>query len=392
MKKAVKWISLLIIPVMLMTALCFAPTATPVQAASLNDLYSQLDKLNKEQQNYSALIKEATADMEAAYAEVKRLNGEIQLYEDRIAVYNDIIAGLDAEIGVLQADLDRNEAELTVYYEIYYERVRANYEAGQTTYLDVLLGAGSFTDYLTRVDVVEQIMTYDNNLIKLMNDTIDKINEQKTKLEEKRAENEEARSALNKEQASLKNLRSQYQAAVNNNQAKIAQYEANKHKAEEAKNKINAEIDKLISLENGYVGGTWVWPTPSAKIITSRFGWRTHPVTGQATTFHSAIDIGASYGSSLLATNSGTVVAVSYEYYGGYYIAIDHGGGYSSRYYHLSAQYVKVGQTVARGELIGRTGNSGVYTTGPHLHFEIHAPNANGVSVAVNPLNYVSPY
>lgn len=391
MKKAIKWISLLIIPVMLMTALCFAPTATPVQAASLNDLYGQLNSLNQQQQQYQALINSATATLTAAQAEVEKLSGEIRIYEDKIQVYNGIIAGLDAEIGVLQADLDRNEKELAIYYEIYYERVRANYEAGQTTYLDVLLGAGSFTDYLTRVDVVEQIMTYDNNLIKLMNETIDKINEQKTQLEEKRAENEAARAELDAEQTALETTRAKYQKTVNENRAAIAAYEAKKHQAEEAKKKLNDEIDRLINLENGFVGGAFTWPVPGITWITSRFGYRTDPFTGK-TKYHNAIDIGTPSGTALRAANSGTVVAVSYEYSGGYYIAIDHGGGFSTRYFHLSAQYVSVGQTVARGELIGRTGSSGAAVTGPHLHFELHAPRGDGSIGPVNPLDYVTPY
>lgn len=391
MKKAIKWISLLAIPVMLMTALCFAPTATPVQAASLNELYGQLNNLNQQQQQYQALINGATATLTAAQAEVEKLSGEIRIYEDKIQVYNGIIANLDAEIGVLQADLERNENELAVYYEIYYERVRANYEAGQTTYLDVLLGAGSFTDYLTRVDVVEQIMTYDNNLIKLMNDTIDKIHEQKTQLEEKRAENEAARAELDAEQTALETTRAKYQKTVNENRAAIAAYEAKKHAAEEEKKKLNEEIDRLINLENGFVGGAFTWPTPGITWITSYFGYRKDPFTG-ATKYHNAIDIGTPSGTALRAANSGTVIAVSYQYAGGYYIAIDHGGGFSTRYFHLSAQYVKVGQTVARGELIGRTGSSGAAVTGPHLHFELHGPRTDGSIGPVNPLDYVTPY
>ncbi len=391
MKKAIKLIGLLAILVMLVTAIPAAPAMPTVQAASLSELYGQLDDLNKQQQQYQQLIDAATATLTQAQAEVERLSGEIRIYEDKIQVYNGIIANLDAEIGVLQADLERNEAELATYYEIYYERVRANYETGQTTYLDVLLGAGSFTDYLTRVDVVEQIMIYDNNLIKLMNDTIDTINQQKTDLEAKRAENADVRTKLNAEQSALKKTRSQFQKTVNANRAAINQYQSAKHAAEEAKKKLNKEIDRLINLENGFVGGSFTWPTPGITWITSYFGYRKDPFTG-ATKYHNAIDIGTPSGTSLYAANSGTVVAVSYQYSGGYYIAIDHGGGFSTRYFHLSAQLVKVGQTVTRGQLIGRTGSSGAAVTGPHLHFELHGPNANGTIGPLNPLNYVKPY
>ncbi len=392
MKKIIRIVSLLLVLMLFVTGVPDITPVAQVQAASLSELYDELNKLNKEQSNYNSLINSANKDMDKALAEVKRLNGEIQLYEDKIAVYNNIIQGLDAEIGVLQTDLEKNQAELDVYYEIYYERVRANYEAGQTSYLEVLLGAGNFTDFLTRIDVVEQIMVYDNNLIKLMNETIETINTQKTALEEKRAENETARAELDAQQTALEKSRSQYQTVVNNNKKKIQQYQAAQELAEKKKAELNKEIDKLVSADSSFAGGTWVWPTPGVTLITSRFGYRKDPMGSGTTKYHSAIDIGAPYGTTLRATNSGKVIAVSYETYGGYYIAIDHGGGYSSRYYHLSAQSVKVGQQVTRGDIIGRTGNSGRYTTGPHLHFEIHAPNSSGKSVAVDPLLYVTPY
>lgn len=210
-------------------------------------------------------------------------------------------------------------------------------------------------------------------------------------MEEKRAENEAARAELDAEQTALEATRAKYQKTVNENRAAIEAYEAKKHQAEEAKKKLNDEIDRLINLENGFVGGAFTWPVPGITWITSRFGYRTDPFTGK-TKYHNAIDIGTPSGTALRAANSGTVVAVSYEYSGGYYIAIDHGGGFSTRYFHLSAQYVSVGQTVARGELIGRTGSSGAAVTGPHLHFELHAPRGDGSIGPVNPLDYVTPY
>ncbi|MGB9663173.1 MAG: M23 family metallopeptidase, partial [Moorellaceae bacterium] len=97
--------------------------------------------------------------------------------------------------------------------------------------------------------------------------------------------------------------------------------------------------------------------------ISSPFGYRGRE-------FHSGMDISASYGTPVAAAESGVVIGAGYE--GGYgrLITIDHGGGLVTRYAHLSAYNVRVGQTVARGEVIGYVGTSG-RTTGPHLHFEV---------------------
>lgn len=69
-------------------------------------------------------------------------------------MYRQIIEQLDAEIEVLVADLESKQAGLDLYLDRYYMRVRANYEAGQTSYLEVLLTSASFSDYLTRTDIV----------------------------------------------------------------------------------------------------------------------------------------------------------------------------------------------------------------------------------------------
>lgn len=98
---------------------------------------------------------------------------------------------------------------------------------------------------------------------------------------------------------------------------------------------------------------------------------------------HDGVDMAASVGTNVIATASGTVTRA--EYYGGYgyCIDIDHGGGVLSRYGHLSRIDVSVGQTVAQGEQIGLSGNTG-NSTGPHLHFEIRIDGE-----AVNPFDYL---
>lgn len=117
--------------------------------------------------------------------------------------------------------------------------------------------------------------------------------------------------------------------------------------------------------------GNFVWPTQG--VITQGFYW-----------YHPGIDIANAGAPNILAADSGTIVAIGWDNTGyGNKIIIDHGNGMQTLYAHMSAFYVTLGQTVNKGDSIGRMGSTG-HSTGTHLHFEIHQ---NGVHM--NPLAYL---
>lgn len=117
--------------------------------------------------------------------------------------------------------------------------------------------------------------------------------------------------------------------------------------------------------------------------ISSRFGYRIHPVLG-IPKFHSGLDISAPYGSPIKASMSGVVEKTGYDEDGyGYFIVIRHGNSIKTLYGHLSQILVKEGQKVNRGQIIGKVGDTGM-TTGPHLHFEVIK---NGKRI--NPKRYI---
>ena len=130
---------------------------------------------------------------------------------------------------------------------------------------------------------------------------------------------------------------------------------------------------------DGKSTGAFVWPLPATKQISSYFGSRWGST-------HGAIDIsnGRVYGKPIIASDGGKVVEAGWHYSYGYYVLIDHGNGFKTRYAHCSKLNVKVGQRVAQGEYIADVGNTG-NSYGAHLHFEIIK---NGK--LVNPLNYVN--
>ncbi|MFQ6848150.1 MAG: M23 family metallopeptidase, partial [Clostridium perfringens] len=122
---------------------------------------------------------------------------------------------------------------------------------------------------------------------------------------------------------------------------------------------------------------------PAPGGVTDPFGPRVHPVTGKRSV-HTGADLGASYGTPILASKSGTVVEAGWNTAYGNMVIIDHGDGTSTLYGHSSRLAVQAGQHVSQGQVIAYVGSTG-YSTGPHLHFGIMI---NGEWV--NPMNYIS--
>lgn len=131
--------------------------------------------------------------------------------------------------------------------------------------------------------------------------------------------------------------------------------------------------------------GSYIWPSDSSSRVTDYFGPRTHPVTGEPDD-HYGIDIGAGYGTNVLAADAGQVVTAEWHWSYGNHIIIDHGDGRRTLYAHMSVLSAHAGQSVSQGEIIGLVGETGV-VDGAHIHFETHV---NGVRV--DPLTYFSGY
>lgn len=143
------------------------------------------------------------------------------------------------------------------------------------------------------------------------------------------------------------------------------------------KQPVEAVYEVGTKKPSGVGSGSFVWPVPGVRTISSPFG----PRWGR---MHRGIDIstGGIYGRTVVAADSGTATVKRSAGGYGLHIIISHGNGYSTCYAHLSAVSISSGATVAKGQAIGRVGNSGA-STGPHLHFEIRVNN-----VARNPMNY----
>lgn len=131
--------------------------------------------------------------------------------------------------------------------------------------------------------------------------------------------------------------------------------------------------------EPHYEGGTFCFPLADYVRVSSDYGWRIHPISGERK-FHSGIDFAAVSGTAIYAAADGMVTAAGFNSSMGNYVKIDHGNGLGTVYMHTSALYVAAGQTVEPGDVIAAVGSTGD-STGPHLHFSV---TVNGT--------YVSPW
>lgn len=152
--------------------------------------------------------------------------------------------------------------------------------------------------------------------------------------------------------------------------------------SEEDENRIEEELKRLeISINRENLPMIWA----HLGKINNEFGFRRNPFGGRTYEFHAGMDIDGEKGDSVIAPGGGTIIKAGWE--GGYgnLIEIDHGGGLTTRYGHLSKVEVAVGDTVTRGQLIGLIGSTG-RSTGPHLHYELRLNDKT-----INPRRFLPP-
>ena len=293
-----------------------------------------------------------------------------------------IVEALEAEKAAELEEAQRLENE---QLERYRARVRAMEENGGYNILAIISKSDSFSDMLTAMDDVGEIMESDRQLEDAYIAARENTESVKADYEDTRAELEELKAQLKAEQEELeKDIEEAIQIILdleNDLENRQAEYDA----IMAAEDAANATIDKLVAeLEaqraaaeaggssgggSANASGSFLWPVASYVYVSSRFGLRVHPITGEKKS-HTGIDIASNQGTAVYASDGGTVTLAGWN--GGYgnCIMIDHGNGYVTLYGHLSSISVSVGQTVSQGATIGAVGSTG-NSTGPHLHFEV---------------------
>ena len=385
--------------ILAMVCCLFAVDLSPAYAKVTQ---SQIDALKKEASGLSTEKKELQKKVDALSAELKNnrqkkelLDGQIRVLSTEIANTESQIAAYSELIAQSQAELAQAEEEEAAQYELFCQRVRAMEEQGTVDYWSVLFRATSFSDLLGRLDIVNEIMEYDQRVIDDLKKLQEEIAARKADLEKQKADSEAAKATLLSQKTELDEQRSaanelvkQLQADTDEARAEMAAVAAE----EEALLAQAVRLSRELAAQQAAAGqpssaalGGYIWPVTSRR-ITSQFGPRNTGIKG-ASTNHKGVDIGGvGYNSEVRAAKAGTVIISSYSSSYGNYVSISHGSGNTTVYAHLSSRKVSVGQRVDQGQLIGITGSTGI-SSGPHLHFEIMENGAR-----INPLKYLKGY
>lgn len=429
-KKIISFIAILMAVLMLMMlVVSVIPTkAYAVTQADIDEVQRKKDELMAQreasqekidqlkEQQASVLEQKAALDERNQYAQQ-----QLELVQDQIQMYSDMIAAKREEVAAAK---EKEDQQLRRYRT----RVRAMEENGGYNILTLLFNASSFSQLLTSLDDIGEIMESDRKLEDEYIAAREEHERVQAEYEQVKSELEAKQEELQAEKAELEGLiaeadqlladlekdiekaqkeyeiaeaaraaaaatLSQLVAELNRQNAQIAQNQNNNSSSGGSTGGDTSSGDTatgsgsggentgssgstgggMISAGSQGVTGTGslVWPVPCSHTVTSRFGWRIHPITGTER-YHDGMDIDGygHEGYAIVACDAGVVVKSTWSDSYGYYVMIDHGNGMQTLYAHMSSTAVSYGDTVSQGQTIGYLGSTG-WSTGTHCHLEI---------------------
>lgn len=375
-----------------------AVLALIILATAAAPVYASVQKLEQERGTVQRELQQERRNLKEQHNRRTELEGELEQLDQRLgklqselAEVNNEITTTETEVAQTQEALAETETELAGKEELFKRRLRTIYEQGSQSYVDILFGASSFSDFLTRFNNLKIIAASDQDLIEEVRAERDRIEEMKKELEQKKSSLDRMRRKLLNNETAVEQTIASRKSVRGELQQEIAQVEQAIKELDQAEQDLEWQIRALSSqgtgesTEEGDGGGKLRFPVEPPYAISSPFGWRIHPIY-KDWRLHTGIDIATNgQPNYILAAGAGSVIIVGYSEVFGYHITIDHGNGLTTVYKHLrkGSITVGVGRQVTRGQRIARAGSTGRDTTGVHLHFEVRI---NGVPK--NPMKY----
>lgn len=413
-----------------------------VSANSLKDLQQEKKQLENKKKELDSTIKSKESELQTNKSSIESILGQIQTLNTKVQETNDNITRVEAEIAQTTAEIEALHISITDLETkiqerdiVLRERVRSiQVNGGSVSYLDVLLGANSFSDFIDRFSAVTTLVDADRTIMQQQADDQKKLEEEKELVEQKLVEQEESKEELQSLKDSLESQKKEKDGLVRSLEKKQEELSNEKEDLEHLfaeTNEMSQELEQEIVAEQKRIAeiarvaaeekkrqaaqqsqgssssssgsgssvsqtpppniSSGTWTRPASGRFTSPFGWRTHPIHGTQRQ-HRGLDIANSVGTPIVAAGDGVVSRASWHNSYGNHVMITHvvdGQVYTTVYAHLSSLGIGAGQQVSKGQYIGGMGSTGD-STGSHLHFEFHVGYYSGKGPsAVNPLNYV---
>lgn len=421
--------------------------AADVSAASLKELQQQKKEADSKKSNLQqdihqkkSAITTNQSKIDDILSKIKELNQQIDKTNQEMNTVRTNIENTKKEIDKLRKSIEDLEQKIEERDVVLRERARTLQTRGTSvSYVEVLLGASSFADFIDRFSTVTTLVEADRNIMRQQQADIEQLEEEKELVESKLTK-------LEKQEAELKDLKAKLDGQKQQQNKLVDQLEAEQQKLSEEKTELEEEFHEVFEVSkelegqivaeqrrlaevarkleaerkaalaaqqqqnssNGGGGSTssgggsstpnipavsaGTWTKPASGRYTSGFGWRKHPIQGIMKQ-HRGIDIANSVGTPVVAASDGVVSKAGWMAGFGNVIMITHsinGQIYTTVYAHLSGINVSSGQQVGKGQRIGAMGNTG-NSSGSHLHFEVHVGTFSGSGPsAVNPLRFIS--
>lgn len=330
---------------------------------------AKLKQVNQEKAHVQKKLKQVKETQRQISSELNHLEIRIDdLTRQRERVRRDLLRA-QAQRRYAESLYQKTLKELQAQKEVLAERLVQIYKYGEFPQIAFALGVEDVYDVITAPYYFRQVVDYDTSIMKKIEQNVELLEQQKREKERQEKRIANLKQELDATKSSLENEQARKASVLKKVERERAQYEAMLAELEATSREIESYLARYHGRSSGptHWTGRWVRPVPGR--ITSGFGMRVHPIY-KVRRMHTGVDMAASHGTPVRAAEQGTVIHAGWWRGYGKVVIIDHGGGVSTLYAHLSAILVGSGQSVAAGQVVGRVGSTGL-STGPHLHFEV---------------------
>ncbi len=330
-----------------------APPGSAQEAGSdPESLHRQLDEANAE-------IDRIQSEADSVDEKIAAIDREAAAVQKALAASEALVSLTQSEIAVLRLEIQDKEKEFDRAQDQVRDVAIQLYKAGPTAELDIILSVSNITELSSVLDYAQAVDADRSQAMVASLRLKAELVQDRKRFEATLSEAQEALAQQSLQSQHLADLRRAQSLKQSDLEAEVVEAQKEADAISAASNAIQ---DQLSGSSIGATNpGGFAWPWRGA--ITSGFG----PRWGS---FHEGIDIDCVTGDSIGASKAGTVISATYDSGYGYYIVIDHGGGFATLYAHNSELYVGAGDSVSQGDAISACGSTG-HSTGDHLHFEV---------------------
>lgn len=411
------------------------PVQPMSRAETIEEVQARQEELRRENDELEAELERLKEDENSRLEYQAALQQKITLTEQKIDQSREDIRLMDEEIELLEAKLEASKAEYQDTIDLFAQRIKALYKTGSVGTLEILLNSDSFSDFTMRMAMVSAVTRHDQEMVDRIEEYLERTAQDRERVQAMREEEAQVKKELEEAQDELEELYAENDAVIADLEAQQMYTRETIEANEEEDAALEEELQELIRIKNEeeerrrreaeeaerlrreaeeaarrqaeennqenpdddsqddtpaytyfppeytelgmHEGFSPCWPLPGISVsnITGRFGamYSNGP--------HKGTDIGAPYGTPIVATQAGQVLSAEYHWSWGNNVLIWHNDTYATRYAHMSSIAVSAGQYVEQGQIIGYVGATG-YAFGNHLHYEVYL---NGTRVAAEP-------